>query len=255
VNDSPGKKIMRIIILCFLILKTVTGGLVEARDTFLEVVVTDPFIEMHTGPASGYPVFHVVERGEKITVIVRKTDWFKIRTSKNKEGWAHRNELVQTLTLDGKETEFRDVTFEGFKKRRWEVGLMTGDFEGAASLTLFGTYYLTPTLSTELSATHAIGNFSSSLMANVRIAAHPFPEWRISPFMALGSGYIQTTPNATLVRTVDRDDPLAHVSFGANIYISKRFIFRMEYNNYKIFTSRDNNEEIEEWKAGFSAFF
>ena len=253
--DSPGKKIMRIILICFLIFSTAGTGLVQAKDSVLEVVVADPFIEMHTGPASGYPVFHVVERGERIKVLVRKTDWFKIRTVKDKEGWVHRNELIQTLTLDGKETEFRAVNFEGFKKRSWEVGLMTGDFEGAASLTLFGTYYLTPTLSTELSATHAIGNFSSSLMGNVRIAAHPFPEWRISPFMALGAGYIKTTPSATLVRTIDRDDALAHVSFGANIYISKRFIFRMEYNNYKIFTSRNDNEEIEEWKAGFSAFF
>ena len=246
---------MRIIFFFLLVSQALTCGLAQAKENYLEVIVSDPFIEMHTGPASGYPVFHVVERGEKIKVLIRKTDWFKIRTDKNKEGWVHHNELRQTLTLDGKKTEFRDVTIEGFRKRDWEMGLLSGDFEGAASITLYGTYYLTPTLSTELSGTQAIGNFSSSLMANVRIAAHPFPEWRISPFFALGAGYITTSPNATLVNAVDRDDPIGNVSLGAHIYLTKRFIFRLEYNNYKIFTSRNDNEEVEEWKAGFAVFF
>jgi len=246
---------MRIIILCLIVLRALFGGVVEAKESFLEVTVADPYLEMHTGPASGYPVFYVVERGEKIKVMIRKTDWFKIRTDKGKEGWVYLNELKQTLTLDGQAIQLRDITIEGYRNRQWDVGLMGGDFEGAASMTVFGTYYIVPTLSAELSATQAIGNFSSSIMGNVRLAAHPFPEWRISPFFALGAGYIKTSPDATLVATVDRDDPMAHVSLGANMYITKRFIFRVEYNNYKVFTSRNDNEEVEEWKAGFAIFF
>ncbi len=248
-------EIMRIVFFCLLVLQALASGQARAEETYLEVIVSDPYIEMHTGPASGYPVTHVIERGEKIKVLIRKTDWYKVRTRKNKEGWVHRNELRQTLTLDGRKTKFRDVSIEGYRNRDWEIGLLSGDFEGAASVTLYGTYYLTPTLSTELSGTHAIGNFSSSVMANVRIAAHPFPEWRVSPFFALGAGYIKTEPDATLVRTVDRDDPVANVSIGTHIYLTKRFIFRLEYNNYKIFTSRNDNEEVEEWKAGFAVFF
>jgi hypothetical protein len=30
---------------------------------------------------------------------------------------------------------------------------------------------------------------------------------------------------------------------------------RMEYRNHEIFTSRDDNEEIDEWKVGFAVFF
>jgi len=246
---------MRIIIFCLIAFRALSGGLAEAKESFLEVIVADPYLEMHSGPAIGYPVLHVVERGKKIKILLRKTDWFKIRTEKNKEGWVYLNELKQTLTLDGQPIKLRDVTIEGFRKRSWDVGLMGGDFEGAASMTVFGTYYIAPTLSAEISATQAIGNFSSSILGNVRLAAHPFPEWRISPFFALGAGYIKTSPDATLVATVDRDDPIAHVSFGANMYVTKRFIFRVEYNNYKVFTSRNDNEEVEEWKAGFAIFF
>lgn len=246
---------MRIIIFFLFILQILVGGVAQAKDNFLEVIVADPFLNMRTGPGSNYPIFHIVERGEKIKVLKRKTDWFKIRNRKGKEGWTHRNELSQTLTLDGKRTTFKDITIEDFKKRGWELGLLSGDFEGAASITLYGSHYFTQTLSTEISATHAIGNFSSSVLANIKLAAHPFPEWRASPFFALGIGIIKTTPNATLVKAIDRTDPMASVTIGANIYLKKKYMLRLEYNNYKVFTSRNNNEEIGEWKAGFAAFF
>jgi hypothetical protein len=32
-------------------------------------------------------------------------------------------------------------------------------------------------------------------------------------------------------------------------------LLRGEYNNYLTFTSRDDNEEIDEWTAGFAFFF
>jgi len=226
-----------------------------AEDEFFEVIVVDPYLEMHTGPAIGYPVTQIIERDKKIKILKRKTDWFKIRTPKNKEGWVHISELSQTLTLDGKKTAFKNRTIEDFRNRKWEIGLLSGNFEGAASLTLLGNYYFTPTLSTEVSFTQAIGNFSSSLMANIRLTAHPFPEWRVSPFFALGTGIIDTSPSGTLVQTIDRTDPVANFSLGANIYLTKRFILRMEYNQYKVFTSRNDNEEVAEWKAGIVAFF
>ena len=42
------------------------------------VQVTDPFIEMHTGPGRGYPVFYVAGEGEQIKILKRRTDWFKV---------------------------------------------------------------------------------------------------------------------------------------------------------------------------------
>ena len=229
-----------------------------ADDEYLQVIVADPFIEMHSGPAVGYPVFHVVDRGTQISILKQKTDWYKIRIGsgkKIKEGWVHRNELSQTLTLDGKKPDFSDPTFEDFKQRDWELGMMIGDFEGAASFTGYGAFYLVPTLSVELSLGQNIGNFSSSLIAQARVLAHPFPDWRVSPYFGLGTGLIQIDPNATLVQTEDRTDTISSVVLGANVYLTKRFILKLEFNQYKVLTSRNDNEEITEWKAGLSAFF
>ena len=44
------------------------------------LTVADPFIEIHTGPGRGYPVFFVVPRGEAIVVTMRRTDWYRVRT-------------------------------------------------------------------------------------------------------------------------------------------------------------------------------
>jgi hypothetical protein len=57
-------------------------------------------------------------------------------------------------------------------------------------------------------------------------------------------------------RTISARDRIdgAHAGIGADVYLSKRFIFRAEYKRHTVLTSRDDNEEIDEWIAGFSFF-
>ena len=66
------------------------------RDT-LKVVVAEPYIEMHTGPGRGYPVFHVADRGAQIEVLKRRTDWYEVRTDRGVTGWVRDAQLAQTL--------------------------------------------------------------------------------------------------------------------------------------------------------------
>ena len=53
------------------------------------VTVADPFLELRTGPGRGYPVVHVVERGETVRVDARRTDWFQVVDAGGREGWVH----------------------------------------------------------------------------------------------------------------------------------------------------------------------
>jgi hypothetical protein len=92
-------------------------------------------------------------------------------------------------------------------------------------------------------------------MATVNIVHLMYPDWRASPYFTLGAGVINTEPKATLVATVDRTDSLAQVGAGVRMYLTRRFVFRAEYKAHVVFTSRDDNEEVREWKAGFSFFF
>ncbi|MBI3562784.1 MAG: SH3 domain-containing protein [Gammaproteobacteria bacterium] len=217
--------------------------------------VYDPYIELHTGPGRGYPVFYVVSRDEWVEIIVRQTDWFKVRSETGIEGWVARNEMLQTLSPDGKRIELKEASQEDFVDRRWEMGMLGGDFQGAYVITTYGGYHLTENISTEVSLSQVLGNLSSSVMLGFHLVEEPFPEWTVSPFFSLGTGLIETKAKSTLAVVKDRRNNFSHYSIGARMYLTKRFLVRIDYGNYVIFTTKDNNEEIREWKAGFAFFF
>jgi hypothetical protein len=74
------------------------------------VDVADPYLELHTGPGRGYPVTQVVPRGDRIEVLKRRTDWYLLRDSRGREGWAKRKDMAATLlALSG------DKPDEGFR--------------------------------------------------------------------------------------------------------------------------------------------
>ena len=65
-----------------------------------EVTIQDPFIELHTGPGRGYPIFHVAGRGERVEVLRRRTDWFQVRVPRGEEGWVPLEQMARTLDAD-----------------------------------------------------------------------------------------------------------------------------------------------------------
>ncbi len=217
--------------------------------------VEEPYIELHTGPGRGYPVFYIAERGEWVEILKRKTDWFKVRTHRKQEGWVYIDEMRNTLDPLGEHWSFKKSDLEHFSNRTWEFGVMGGDFDGARRVSAYGSFAFSPSLAAELDAGQVLGDFSDSWLFNAKLVAQPFPEWRYSPFFALGAGYINTSPHTPFAQAADRDDFLAHVGAGLRIYLTRRFLIRAEYNRYTIFTSSDNNEEINEWKLGFGFFF
>ncbi len=231
-------------------------GIAPAADkTPIEVQVADPYIELHSGPGAGYPVLQVEEQDSWIEILKRKTDWFKVKTANGKQGWVAREQLVRTLTPAGDTTEIEDATQKEFSFHRWEAGAMGGEFKDADVVTLFGGFFFTPNFSAELSASKIFGDFSDADMANISLLIHPFPGWRVSPFFTLGTGVIRTDTKSTLVKENDRTDQLAHVGGGVRVYLARRFVFRAQYKNYVIFQSANDNQEINEWNAGFSVFF
>lgn len=219
------------------------------------VKVVDPYLEMHTGPGRGFPIFHTIEKEETITILKRRTDWFKVISTRGKTGWVKRAQMQYTLGAQGELVDLDDPTLQDYAQRRSEFGVLAGDFDGADALTGYVGYRFTKNISAELKISQAKGNFSNSKIATLALTHQPFPEWRISPFFTLGAGVIRTEPNATLVKTEDRTDNALLVGAGFYYYLTRRFMLRFEYSNHLILTSRNVNEEVNEWKAGFSVFF
>lgn len=232
----------------------------QAEDSGAEagrkILIADPFIELHTGPGRGYPVFHVIERGREVTLVKRRTDWFQLRTDHGLEGWAPRAQMIATLEPTGEPLDLQEPARENYMSRRWQAGVMAGDYAGASLISVFGGYAFSDNLSIELTLNHILGEFSNGYSATLGLMHVFAPEWRLSPYFILGTGVIYTDPKSTLVKSIDRDDQIGYVGGGLQFYLTRRFMLRSEYRNNVIFTSRDDNEEVDEWKyLGFAFFF
>ena len=219
------------------------------------MAVADPYLEMHTGPARGYPIFHVVDRGETVEIVKQRTDWFLVRDADGDEGWVDQDQMELTLNPDGSEVDFERAGLEDFTNSKWEMGVLAGDFGGANIVSLYGGYSLNPHVSLEVWGSQILGNFSNGWTASVNVVHETWPDWRFSPFFTLGAGVIRTEPKSTIIQGEDRNDQIGHAGAGFRVYVTRRFLFRAEYKTHVVFTSRNDNEEVEEWKVGFAFFF
>lgn len=219
------------------------------------VTVNDAFINVHNAPGRGYPIFHVVERGEVITLLKMQTDWIKIQTARGLEGWIKRKDVLLTLGPDGAVPDFADTKQADYLTNRFELGTAFGDFDGAQSFNMNVGYRFTKNLSTEIRWSQNTGEYSDSNLTALAILHQPFPKWRLSPFIGIGGGKLKTMPSTTLVQAEDREDDVLQASIGAYLHITGRFFLRAEYVNDYVLTSRNTNQEVNEWKLGFNIFF
>ncbi len=109
-----------------------------AQEKLLQVFVSEPYLELATGPGRGYPVFHVVEREQSVDVLYRRTDWFKVRDEQGVEGWARARDMRRTKLADGSPFVFNLGDRAGFTSHDWEIGIGGGDYGGANLIGLYG---------------------------------------------------------------------------------------------------------------------
>ncbi|MEM6583840.1 MAG: SH3 domain-containing protein [Pseudomonadota bacterium] len=232
-----------------------TSQLAVADETTLKAVVVAPYIDMRTQPGRGYPVFYVAERDEIVEVIVQRTDWVKVRNTRGVEGWVHVDDMANTVDENGASLAFGSATLSDFTQRRWEFGFMVGDYDSTDAVAAYLGWHFTPNLSAEVELTENFGDFSDGRMATASLVHQMFPHWRYSPFLTIGGGVRQTNPRSTLVSTEDRTDSTANVGAGIRVHLTKRLMLRLQYKYYVVMTDRDDDEEVNEWKIGISAFF
>ena len=239
------------LLLALLLLVPAIGG---ARER-LQVFVTSPYLELHTAPGRGYPVFHVVPRGDSVDVLYRRTDWFKVRTERGVEGWAAQRDMLQTQLADGTPFTFDMGDRSGFTSHNFEMGIFAGEYGGANDISGYGSFSFNSQLAAEVAVGQFLGRFSNGVTADFGLTHVFMPEWRLSPFVMLGTGLVHTTPKATLVVPADRTDQTAYWGAGLRFYLTRRFFVRGEYKAHTIFTKRDANQQVDEWKLGFAFFF
>lgn len=222
---------------------------------YQRVKIVDPYIELHTGPGRGYPIFHVVKRHDWIDIMKRKTDWFKVRNDRGVEGWVSRAQMEQTLTVAGVPKSFRDVLYDDYLHRRIEFGLSSGQFDSDPIVSARLAYKFTENIALEFQVSKVAGKLSSSDIYAINLVSTPFPDWRLTPHFTIGYGRFENEPKGALIQNIETEDDLANFGIGARYYLTKRFFLRGDYRRYIVLSEDDRNDEFEEYSAGFSFFF
>ena len=217
--------------------------------------VNDPFLEMHTGPGRGYPVFHVVERRQWISVELRRTDWYRVRSEGGQVGWVPRKQLENTLTDAGVGKTFRDLVVDDYLGRRVEMGGAYGRFQSEPMLKLWTQYRLADAVGIELSLGQVQGVFSGTDFWALSLTSEPWSDQRLSPFFSVGLGKFKNIPNASLVNAVPVDAKLAHATVGLRWYLAERFVARVDASLYTAFVADSRSIEYRAFTAGIAFFF
>jgi uncharacterized protein YgiM (DUF1202 family) len=242
-------------------LATVSAPTVPVPDSVIggdkveRVQVTDPFIELHTFPGRGYPIFFVAARGEWIAIELRHTDWYKVRTAGGKEGWVTRAQLQTTLAESGLEHDFGDVAFNDYLARRVELGAGYGRFHQEPMIKFWLSYRLSDTLSIESTLGQVQGVFSGTTLWHVNLQAEPWSDERFSPFAGIGIGQFKNIPNQSLVNFQTTNARLSDAIIGARYHLTDRFMIRIDYAVYTAFVSEQRSLEYRAATAGLSFFF
>ena len=228
---------------------------VGAAREYLQLFVSQPYLELHTGPGRGYPVFHVVPRDASVDVLFRRTEWFKVRTEHGVEGWASQQDMQRMVLADGSPFTFSLGDRAGFTAHRYEMGLFAGAYGGANYVSGYASLSFNSQLALEGAVGQFLGKFSNGVTGDVGLTHVIAPEARWSPFLMLGLGVVHVEPKATLVQAANRTEQTAYVGGGVRYYLTRRFFVRGEYKAHYIFTKRNQNQEADEWKLGFAFFF
>jgi len=238
---------------CVLLL--VTALCASAAHAQEKLKITDPYVELRTGPGRGYPVTFVAERDEWIEVLLRRTDWYKVRAANGTEGWVSRDQLLTTLTEANAAVTFRDVLLADYLHRRLEFGAAWGLFDSEPMVKLWTAYRFSDALSIEATVGQVQGTFAGTELWHVNVNVEPWSDWRLSPFFGVGLGRFRNFPNLSLVNAVETTANLANAAVGVRWYIGDRFVAKADFSIYTAYNSDADTTDYRAGSIGIAFFF
>jgi hypothetical protein len=224
----------------------------------LWVEVIDPYIEMHSGPGRGYPVFYVIEQGEQVDIITRRPGWYEVRTKGGKTGWTTAAQIARTIQTTGEPADLPTVTHGDYLKNSWRAGFNTGQFSGGelqgSELFSFAVGYRPLSwLTLEAERGKIFGTDIKGDFYGANLLVEPFSEWKLSPYVEAGFGTMKVNSEPKLIPLEIEEADFNHYGLGFNYYLGRNFLFKGEYRSYSV--STDNKVSLEAWTIGFNSFF
>ena len=230
----------------------------EANTKGLELEVIDPFIEIHTGPGAGYPVFFTIEQGETVELLTRRTGWYELKLPNGHTGWAKASQIARTLLPTGEPVDLPSISFGDYLKDRWRAGFKAGQFTGDD---LDNIDYFSFSLGYKPLAWLGVEVESGSLYnSDIKgdyyggnVILEPFSQWRFSPILSLGGGMIDFESQPELTTINFEEESFYRIGLSVNYYLGRNFVVQPGYSLFNI--NSQNDERLRQWNIGFNAFF
>ena len=216
--------------------------------------VAEPFIEMHTGPGRGYPVFNVVEQGDTIEILMRRTDWYQVRSADSKTGWTSAAELAHTLKPTGVPVDLPEVSHGDYLKSSWRIGFTTGSFEGANSVSLALGYRPLSWAGIEIEGGRIFDQSVTSDYYGINLLMEPRADWTVSPYVSVGAGQFSFNSRHKVLVSDTGSQDYGSIGVGVGHYIGRTIVVRGEYRSYSVSSSEDR-VWLSAWTIGLSSFF
>ncbi|VUD68844.1 hypothetical protein TDB9533_04203 [Thalassocella blandensis] len=228
-----------------------------AAPVVLEVI--DAYAEVHSGPGRGYPVFYVIEQGEKIEILSRRPDWYEIRAKNGKVGWTTTAAISRTIQKTGEPADLPSVGYGDYIKGSFVTGFSTGQFlEGDLEefdvFTVSGGYRFLAWLGADVEYGRLFGSGSAGDLYAANVFVEPAAHWKLSPFLSLGTGEISMDTQPDQINFDVESATFNTYGLGASYYLGRNFVIKGEYRWYSIDVD-DETERFGTWKLGFNTFF
>jgi hypothetical protein len=222
---------------------------------FQSAVVTEAFLEIHTGPASSYPVHYVAERGETILLMRRRVDWYQIRLGNGTEGWAHRRDIEQTLLASGYRKGWLDQIYDDWIAGKTALGWSAGTFAGDPALFVHLVYTFTDRLAAEANASFSSGDFGSTQLYDGGLVITPWQGRSMAVTGTLGGGAAHVAPTSLLVNAESGTFPTMYAGLGISIPLFRNLEARADVRHVTLFMSPERTRNFQAYSVGLSFRF
>ena len=226
-----------------------------ADDPLPTLALSDPFVDLYTGPGRGYPVFHVAARGEQVQLLLAHTQWVKLRTASGKEGWARRDQLQGTLTAAGQGPGWLERWSDQTLHDRLAFGAAWGRFQSQPMLRLGARWRAGQAIGIEAAVGQVQGLYSGTDFWQLDATVDPMNDLSLSPYLAVGVGRFRNVPNASLVEPATTNANLAHAGIGVRWKFGTRYVLHADWSIYTALLSEQRSREYRALTLGLSFFF
>jgi len=107
----------------------------------------------------------------------------------------------------------------------------------------------------EFAVQQAFGTLDNRYITSIGVRHTFIPEWKwFSPTAGIGTAY-QYIQDKVPPAPLQKSNEMAYVSVGARGFITRRFLWRVDWRHYVVFNNQNVYEDLEEWKFGLAVFF